>query len=94
MKYTAYVKAHDEWHPSYVLSVDQGHRISYMVRVSLLQLPTTDEYRVAVWGADDDGMERDFSRHEDQDAALLFMELLRQPVLTKDYLKSKGFVPA
>ena len=81
MNLTKFLPTLDDWYPNYP---------RHTVRCSLVQLPTTKEYRVCVWGADDTGMERDF---ESYDEAKEEYDLLPNPI-TKDYLRIRDFIPA
>lgn len=71
----------DDWYPNF-----EGN----IVAVSLLKLndiPPNNCWRVSIWGADDDGMEKDFlTRIEALDEFNLLPE-----VITKDYLIDRGF---
>lgn len=72
----------DEWYPCFT-----GKR----VKCSVMRLPTAPKIvRVCVWGADDDGMERDF---ESQAEATDMYRALPEP-LTKKWLTEHGFIRA
>ncbi len=72
--------ASDDWYPNYP---------GDMVRVRFLML-SDGNWRVCVWGADDDGMERDFA---DKDEAYKVYFSLISPI-SHDFLKTLGFVRA
>lgn len=55
MKIEVYKQTEDEWYPSY-----WSEELANMVRVVYLDFIDHSGYRVAVWGADDCGMEKDF----------------------------------
>ncbi len=84
----------DNWYPNF-------ERNTVLVRVSEWINASKDSkymFRVSVWGADDDGMERDTfvskkERVEFREALLKEVDNFPNP-LNKDWLKSKGFVRA
>lgn len=88
-------KTEDNWIPSYGLA-DLGAWItgnvrSEMVRVSLYPpYEGTGLTRVCVWGADDFGMERDFS--EATDAQRIFLHIIQLPFVNQADLLKLNFV--
>jgi hypothetical protein len=77
----------DDWHPPF--QVDGENAVS----VSFLRLnPEGSEWRVCAWGADDFGVEKDFTNwslaYEE------FILAISQGYLSKDYLWERGWVPA
>lgn len=82
----------DDWCPSYKLSgYHRGHKNPLLVEVSHHEL-TNGEYRVAVWGGDDMGME--FDTKSGNKARKLLLTILSWEVVSKEKLKELGFVPA
>lgn len=85
-----------EWYPSYVIDgYHNGNQNPKLVEVSFLELipfgKSPKEWRVAVWGADDTGMDIDFPSEEREKAFALFVEVITQQYVDRDYLTSKGF---
>lgn len=87
-----YLPTTDDWYPNYVRNT---------VRVRVTRLPRHNQtIRVSVWGADDDGMERDETLPEDRKLCekrvkeiTAFAKSMPNP-LTKSWLKANGFVRA
>jgi len=82
---TILIKTTDDWCPNFNddevrLSVDR-----------LIGMPIT--YRVSVWGADDLGMEKDFTMpNPEEEAVRLFEKIKRMESVSFDILKGFGFV--
>jgi len=94
---TAFKLTHDNWCPAWQLSKsDARFTTQNLVQVSVLEFHDRSGYRVCVWGADDDGMEKDFKPGKNQRLAALrlFNKLLRQPYVDKSFLRSLEFVNA
>lgn len=81
----------DKWHPNYHIADDARYAETGFVRVSLLGL-NDGVHRVCVWGADDMGMERDFSLKPA--ARDMFRRLALMPSVEIATLKQHGFVRA
>lgn len=84
----AYKPTTSDWYPSYQLA---DHESQALVRVSQVAL-TDGKHRVNVWGADDDGMERDFKRR--RDARACFLAVMELPTVNHADLSAMGFVRA
>lgn len=101
MKIIVFKCTSDNWCPSYALA--QGNKgikhvpAQELVEVSLLP-PRPDieddsgKWRVCAWGADDCGMERDFT--DEQKAWRCFIDVLCLEDVTMETLKAFGFVTA
>lgn len=61
MRVEVYKETTDDFYPNFILG-DKGSNKKQMVRISL-SLLSTKQYRVAVWGSDDFGMDKDFDNH-------------------------------
>lgn len=70
----------DDWYPNFE---------KCLVRVSLLQLYPSTDWRVCVWGADDCGMERDFSNREM--AQHVYVAIINRPYISKSDLLMNHF---
>jgi len=83
----------DDWAPSYQLNGPYGgRRDGKLVIVAISEL-ADGTHRVSVWGADDDGMERDYVN--DWGAAIeLFDDVIQQEYVNKQWLRGQGFVQA
>lgn len=82
---------HDNWYPAWQLSRKDARFDSVnLVKVGFTRL-SDGMYRVSVWGADDDGMERDFEKYSDARRAL--RKILKVQYVNKNWLKEElGFV--
>jgi len=78
--YEAYVQTTDDWYPNW-----EGNTVC--VSVVLLNPPGI---RISIWGADDDGMERDSTTITVAEA-IEFVKSMPVPI-TKEWLESVGFV--
>lgn len=82
----------DEWYPSF-LEYRNGESL---VRVSFTQTgpnpPIDGEWRVCAWGADDCGLEKDFT--DEQEAWVCFLEVIGYEDVTMDSLAKLGFKSA
>ena len=90
-KYTIEVfkETQDDWHPCYKLI---HHTNLVLVRLSKLGPEADSNWRVSVWGADDDGMEWDYWI---EDAArAIFMQVISMERVNKSKLIAMGFIPA
>ena len=84
----------DDWYPAYRLAgYYKGRKNVKLVTVSFSEL-TTGEWRVMVWGADDDGLEIDFQPSQGGAAVELFDDVIRQEYVNKEWLKDQGFIRA
>lgn len=70
----------DNWYPNY-----ENDKVMLMY-VGLL---ADGDFRVAAWGNDDFGIERDFDKEEDD--YKMFLELKKKRVITKDGLYNLDF---
>lgn len=106
---SCYKKTRDDWCPSYALLATEPPPYSNMVRVVRCSLLGSNAWRVAVWGADDMGMEIDFYLKgsvsvsvgatqlvDDPEKASFFMfiNLLNLEYVDMAILKKMGFVHA
>lgn len=84
LRQECFISTLEDWHPNF----DGKY-----VRLFVVEFVDSDGYRVAVWGADDTGMERDFEVTE-RSSALELYELLKGcgPVTRSD-LTGMGMVP-
>lgn len=80
----------DDWHPAYQLAGwYRGKKGMRLVEVSFLEL-LDGQWRVCIWGADDDGLEQDFT---DQGAAYeIFEYVINQEYVNKQWLIDRHFV--
>jgi len=83
----------DDWYPPYRLQGKHKGKPLQLVEVSFLQLIDVADappmWRVNVWGGDDFGMDKD---HDHRDVAYeLFQEVIRQPEVSQEFLREKGF---
>lgn len=87
--YEIFQATSDDWYPCYQLKRYK------LVKVSCFELCGGEGWRVCVWGADDCGMERDWPTWQGQFPAFqMFMEIIRQPEISKQWLLDAGFVRA
>lgn len=87
--YEIFKATSDDWYPCFKV---YDHTL---VKVTCLELSDGSGWRVCVWGADDDGMERDWPTWQGQFPAFqMFMEIIRQPKISKQWLLEAGFVRA
>ena len=79
-------KTQDEWYPSY-----QSKDLGQLVRVSCQPLGPHegDNWRVCAWGADNFGMERDFT--DEKEALTVFIKVIKQEYVNHSNLKTLGF---
>lgn len=97
MRKECFVKTYENWHPSYKFEGDtqlDGLEDKYLLRLSfgkILHYTDKEYYRVCVWGQDDFGMEKDFSKDQYKEAEIVFMKILSQKYLSKGYLEQLGF---
>ncbi len=77
------MKALDDWYPTF-----DNHLVAVSPVFKLLGLPTI--YRVCVWGADDFGMEKDFSSKKEAEN---LRAKIKSPI-TAFKLKELGMHPA
>lgn len=89
-KIEVYKTTEENWSPSYKLLYSHP---TFLVRCFIIQLQD-GQWRVAVWGADDFGMERDFLEENKSEAGAVFMTVISQKSITLEFLKSLGFYPA
>lgn len=82
---TVFKETDEDWYPSYLCDNRK------MVRVIFLKL-FTGQYRVAVWGDDDFGMERDLD--DFSDAWDDFERVISAPLVKRDFLTKLGFINA
>jgi len=82
---TIRIKTTDDWCSNY--NVDE-------VELSIINIGSESqpEYRVCVWGADDLGMEKDFSSTELKEAILLFEKLESEGMVSICMLSNLGFI--
>jgi len=87
----AYKPTHDDWYGNYKV---QSQDLE-LVNVGFTQTGPTgakSDWRVAVWGTDDCGMEKDFA---DEAAALnMFYQIIGWDYVDRDHLLQNGFVSA
>lgn len=92
MRCDVFKRTTDQWYPSYQIERDGP----MLVEVSFTQTgpypPTSGEWRVCVWGADDCGMERDFT--DESSAWTTFLEVIGMEDVTMAALQNLGFVSA
>jgi hypothetical protein len=90
---TVFKPTQDDWHPSYQLAGwYKGKKGVRLVAVTCVDLMVNGIYRVHIWGADDDGLEKDVS--DLATARELFDYVIRQKYVNKNWLRDKGFVQA
>lgn len=93
IKIDVFKETQDEWCPNFKFDYDNSQNF---VRLSLLELePYQNDpklYRVCVWGADDDGMEKDYDTLDE--AYKIFAFLVAHKYIDKPVLKKMGFVRA
>ena len=83
----------DDWCPSYTLSLGVSWGKVVPVVLCVVGNPGTSQgWRVAVWGADDCGMEKDFTTREE--ARTCFFAVVELPDVTMKILREMGFVSA
>lgn len=82
----------DDWYPAFQLNGwYEGEKDARLVEVSFLKL-LDGQWRVCVWGADDYGLEQDFT---DQGAAYeIFEYVIGQKYVNKQWLIDRHFVEA
>ncbi len=81
------IKATDDWYPCFPQN---------MVELSFAKLQRdkedkTDTYRVAVWGMDDMGMDKDFHSDDPTEALALYNKLASIDSVSTEYLTTLGF---
>lgn len=82
----------DDWYPAYKLAGwYKGQEGIKLVEVSLLPLDSypVNVWRVCAWGADDCGMEKDFTDYDE--AQKCFLNVLRLESVDQKDLKDLGF---
>lgn len=77
---TVYKPTNDDWHPCYP---ENTVELKYIGKLS------DGRFRVAVWGADDTGYERDFDKEED--AISMFQRLEKYPMINYADMHHLGF---
>lgn len=91
MIYDVFKNTSDDWYPSYLLNDD-----TKLVKVSFTQTglnpPINGKWRVCVWGADDCGMEKDFT--SEQEALFCFLDLIALSNITFEELSTREFISA
>lgn len=97
-KYTVlqfFLKTTDDWHPCWN---EDEVKVSVIRMKRLRKSEGLEErgWRICLWGADDDGMERDFDKGDDgEDLRDILEEALSIPEpITKSWLRQKGYVQA
>ena len=79
----------EDWRPSYQINgYYRGIRDPMLVKVALFEL-STGAWRVCVWGADDFGMERDYSGEKAEESA----RAMFNHVLSLDYVRVQDLEP-
>lgn len=86
--YEVLKKTNDDWYPSYKMG---DTHFELYVRVYFVEYTNSFGYKVAAWGNDDFGLEKEFSVKERQQAWDLFLELIQMQYIGKDKLKWMGF---
>ena len=85
-------RTQDCWYPSFRLEgFYEGKKNIELVEVSFLRLHS-GEWRVCVWGADDCGMELDFTKNERSAAQDIFLKVLSFDQVSVHDLEKLGFV--
>lgn len=82
----------EDWYPSYSLKqYYRGNSEPLLVRVALFELPSGG-WRVCVWGADDFGMERDYSGEKAEESArAMFNHVIALDYVRVQDLDANGF---
>ena len=80
----------EDWYPSF--KIERDVRYKGLVKVSFIELIPSHEWRVCVWGQDDDGCEIDFPPRERLDAWEIFISLISEKYITHNFLKKCGMV--
>lgn len=80
-----FIRTSEDWFPNY----NQNRVRVFCRRISPAGQP--EVYRVAVWGADDTGMNKDFRTSDPSEAIKLYDELSNENAVLKENLKHSGF---
>jgi hypothetical protein len=84
----------DDWYPSYqIKGYHKGVLEPKLVEVSFMQL-SNGQWRVCIWGQDDDGMERDYSSRQKKIAKAMYEQILERDYINKGWLRDQGFQQA
>lgn len=83
---TVFLPVLEDWSPSFKTGYEEK---TLLVRVCIM--PLTTVVRVSVWGADDLGMEKDYSPEDYAEALLQFNKVIQKKHPTRDWLKQEGF---
>lgn len=91
MEIVAYKLTQDDWYPNFFLD----DRETNLIRVSLTQISPLNKketWRVAVWGNDDIGMNKDFeNEHAKKHAVAEFQAVFMEQYVNKEWLRSRGW---
>lgn len=90
LKLEAFVAVHEDWYGNFKLADDARYPDTRFVCVMFLGLTEDAGWRVAVWGNDDAGMERDFPPGERKKAMQLYIDIVTKRFPTKGWLRFKG----
>ena len=88
-----FIETTDDWYPNFDAE-GKPDRNGQHVRLVMCEFVDHSGYRVAVWGADDTGMERDFEGMELPSALELFARLKGGGSVCRADLSLLGMVPA
>lgn len=74
----------DDWCPSYNINGLDAVKVMFIILID-------GGYRVAVWGRDDYGMEKDFDKNSYEDARWTFDRLVSEDYVNQNFLTEFGF---
>lgn len=87
-----YKLTQDSWYPEY--TCEDGKLVSVSFRKTGPVNSENFEWRVCVWGADDCGMEKDFSQGKESEAWCCFLEVIGMEFVNMQALRNLGFQSA
>lgn len=90
-KRTFFRKSSESWCGNYAIAGDQRHPNRDLVEVMIFEELNGSGYRVAVWGNDDLGMEKEFSIEAFDEALVLFRSLASAVDINTEMLSVVGF---
>ena len=94
LRMEAFVAVHEDWYGNFKLASDARYPDTRFVCVMFLCLTGDAGWRVAVWGNDDCGMERDFPPGERKKAMQLYIDIVTKRFPAKGWLRLKGLKEA
>jgi hypothetical protein len=83
-----FMEVQEDWYGNFSIANYPGTKL--LVEVSLVGYRDGSGWKVAVWGNDDCGMEREFSTNQRKEALQLYTDIVTKKFPTKAWLRLKG----